>query len=153
VHRQSIIHSAVEFADGSIIAQLSHPDMCLPIQYALTYPDRKSCPIKRLDFAEMKRLDFAKPDFRKFPCLELALSAGRDGGTMPAVLSAANEAAVYAFLGHRIRFTDIARIVEKTIKRHKKVSNPGLDTIIHADKWARQLAEESIKNLKVKISS
>src|SRR3989344_4887880 len=77
IHRQSIIHSAVEFEDGSILAQMSHPDMCLPIQYAMTYPERKPCPIPRLDFARMSRLDFAAPDFRKFPCLELALSAGK----------------------------------------------------------------------------
>lgn len=141
IHRQSIIHSAVEFGDGSILAQMSHPDMCLPIQYALTYPERKPCPVKRLDFSEMKRLDFARPDFRKFPCLELALSAGRAGGTAPCVLSAANEVAVYAFLGRRIKFTDIPRIVEKTLSKHKIIKSPALEDLLEADLWAREEAK------------
>ena len=145
IHRQSIIHSAVEFEDGSILAQLSHPDMCLPIQYAMTYPERKPCPIKRLSFTGMKRLDFAAPDFRKFPCLGLALEAGRSGGTMPAVLSASNEVAVRAFLEKRIRFTDIAGIVEKVLHSHKKVRNPDLEEILESDRWARRKAAELIK--------
>lgn len=147
IHRQSIIHSAVEFMDGSIIAQLSHPDMCLPIQYAMTYPERKPCPIKRLDFAEMKRLDFEAPDFKMFPCLELALSAGRSGGTMPAVLSASNETAVYAFLAHRIAFTEIAKVVESVLAKHQKVERPNLEAILESDRWARALAEESVKRI------
>lgn len=171
IHPQSIIHSAVEFTDGSILAQLSHPDMCLPIQYALTYPERSPCLIQRLDFTEMKRLEFEKPDFRKFPCLALALEAGRAGGTMPAVLSAANEVAVYAFLRGKIRFTDIARVVEKVLSKgitypwgltyprgisypkHKKraatLSGAALDleTILESDQRARLCAEEVISKL------
>lgn len=144
IHRQSIIHSAVEFLDGSIIAQLSHPDMCLPIQYALTYPHRNPCSIKKLDLAEMGRLDFESPDFRKFPCLRLALDAGRKGGTMPAVLSASNEVAVHAFLNRKILFTDIARIVEKVLNCHRIVRNPGLEEILESDCWARRKVEEMI---------
>lgn len=140
IHPQSIIHSAIEFMDGSILAQLSHPDMCLPIQYALTYPERKPCPIKRLDFTEMKRLDFQEPDFHRFPCLNLALQAGRAGGTMPTVLSAANEIAVYAFLEGRIKFTDIPKIVEKTLSRHHRIADPDLDEILETDRWARATA-------------
>ena len=149
IHRQSIVHSAVEFEDGSIIAQLSHPDMCLPIQYALTYPERKPCPIPRLDFAQMNRLDFSAPDFRKFPCLGLALNAGRAGGTMPAVLSASNETAVHAFLGRKIRFTDIARVVEKVLESHGKIRDPGLDEILESDRWAREKAGEFISKIKI----
>ncbi|OGR82926.1 MAG: 1-deoxy-D-xylulose-5-phosphate reductoisomerase [Elusimicrobia bacterium RIFCSPLOWO2_01_FULL_54_10] len=141
IHRQSIIHSAVEFEDGSILAQMSHPDMCLPIQYALTYPERKPCPIPRLDFAKMKQLDFAEPDFRKFPCLELALSAGKAGGTAPCVLSAANEVAVYAFLAGKIKFTDIPKIVARVLGKHKIIKKPGLEDILDADRGARREAE------------
>jgi 1-deoxy-D-xylulose-5-phosphate reductoisomerase len=148
IHRQSIVHSAVEFEDGSVIAQLSHPDMCLPIQYALTYPERRPCPVRRLDFSRMKRLDFASPDFRKFPCLELALGAGRAGGTMPAVLSASNEVAVGSFLEQKIRFTDIARVVDKTIAGHKKIPNPCLDDILESDRWARRKAEEIVARIR-----
>ena len=144
IHRQSIIHSAVEFEDASILAQLSHPDMCLPIQYAMTYPKRTPCPIKRLDLAEVGRLDFEAPDFRKFPCLELALSAGKAGGTMPTVLSAANEVAVHAFLGKRVRFTDIPKVVEKVVSRHKRTAARSLEEILDADGWARAKAQEAV---------
>lgn len=149
IHRQSIIHSAVEFLDGSILAQLSHPDMCLPIQYALTYPHRKPCPIKRLDLSAIGRLDFDPPDFHRFPCLELALSAGKSGGTMPTVLSASNEIAVYAFLNHQIRFTDIAKVVEKVLTQHKKISNPNLEEVLESDQWARQLAEKTVSKIAI----
>lgn len=147
IHRQSILHSAVEFLDGSIIAQLSAPDMCLPIQYALTYPERKSCPVKKLNFSEMKRLDFESPDFRKFPCLQLALNAGREGGSVPAVLSAANEIAVYRFLDRRICFTDIAKVVEKVLVQHKKIVDPDLEEILESDRWARKIAEETVARI------
>ena len=142
IHRQSIIHSAVEFEDGSILAQMSHPDMCLPIQYAMTYPERKPCPIPRLDFAKMSRLDFAEPDFRKFPCLELALSAGKTGGTAPCALSAANEVAVHAFLHGEIKFTDIPRIVGKVLGKHKNIKHPDLEDILQTDAWARKEAQQ-----------
>ncbi len=141
IHRQSIIHSAVEFEDGSILAQLSHPDMCLPIQYAMTYPERFPCPIKRLNFAEMQRLDFAAPDFSRFPCLQLALQAGKTGGTAPCVLSAANEVAVYAFLDNKIKFTDIPKIIGKVLGKHKVVKNPDLEETLSADAWARKEAK------------
>src|SRR3989338_962168 len=144
INPQSIIHSAVEFIDGSILAQLSHPDMCLPIQYALTYPQRRSCPIKRLEFTEFKRFDFENPDFHKFPCLRIALEAAKSGGTMPTVLSAANEIAVYAFLNKKISFTDIPKVVEKTLSLHKKIIHPDLKAILTADLWARNNAEEII---------
>lgn len=148
IHPQSILHSAVEFTDGSILAQLSYPDMCLPIQYALTYPERNPCPIRRLDLTEIKKLDFEKPDFRKFPCLGLALEAGRLGGTMPCVLSAANEIAVYAFLRREIGFTEIAKVVEKVLSKHKKTSHPDLAEILQADRWARAQAQEAIARIK-----
>ena len=145
IHRQSIIHSAVEFEDGSLLAQMSHPDMCLPIQYALTYPERKPCPIPRLNFTQMRRLDFAAPDFRKFPCLNLALEAGREGGTAPCALSAANEIAVHAFLSGKIKFTDIPRIVEKVLGKHKNIKHPSLEDILQMDTWAREEARFALK--------
>lgn len=147
IHRQSIIHSAVEYADGSMIAQLSAPDMCLPIQYAITYPERRPCPIQKLDLFQVGRLDFQKPDFRRFPCLSLALQAGKAGGTMPAVLSAANEVAVYAFLEQRIRFTDIARVVESALTKHQRIAKPDLDEVLNADAWARRVARETVERL------
>jgi 1-deoxy-D-xylulose-5-phosphate reductoisomerase len=153
IHRQSIVHSAVEFADGSIIAQLSVPDMCLPIQYAMTYPARKPCPIKRLDLIEASRLDFEAPDFKRFPCLALALEAGRKGGTMPTALSAANEVAVNAFIQHRIRFTDIAKVVEKAVSKHRVLKEPGLDEIIGVDAWARAVAEETVGRIGSKFNN
>ncbi len=145
IHRQSIIHSAVEFEDGSILAQLSHPDMCLPIQYALTYPERKPCPIARLNLARIKQLDFEVPDFKRFPALNLALLAAKSGGTFPAALSASNEIAVYAFLNKRIRFTEIASVVEQVLERHKNTGRTDLESILFADQWARSKAEETIR--------
>ncbi len=145
IHRQSIVHSAVEYEDGSVLAQLSAPDMCLPIQYALTYPERKPCPIARLDLAKIKQLDFEFPDFNRFPALSLALSAAKSGGTTPAALSAANEVAVYAFLAKRIRFTEIAKVVEIVLDKHKRIKKPGLEEILDADRWARSVAEEYVR--------
>jgi len=142
IHPQSIVHSLVEFTDGAVLAQLSHPDMRLPIQYALTYPERLACPIKTLDLKEVGKLEFYPPDFNRFPCLALALAAGRKGGTMPTVLSAANEVAVGLFLNGRISFTDIPAIGEEVMRRHRKPSaNPGLDEILAADAWARGQAQ------------
>src|SRR5262249_37373169 len=112
IHPQSIVHSLVEFVDGATLAQLSWPDMCLPIQYALTYPERVPGRLEPLDLVKAKQLDFLKPDFRRFPCLALARDAGLKRGTWPTVLNAANEVAVRAFLDGRIRFTEIARYVE-----------------------------------------
>jgi 1-deoxy-D-xylulose-5-phosphate reductoisomerase len=144
IHPQSIVHSMVDFVDGSTIAQLSWPDMCLPIQYSLTYPHRLPGRLKTLDLIQAKRLEFLKPDFHRFPCLALAREAGAKRGTWPTVLNAANEVAVHAFLEGRIRFTDIARIVEKTLTRHQGMPAPSLETILEADRWGRELAEENV---------
>ena len=139
IHPQSIIHSMAEFADGSVLAQMSNPDMRLPIQYALTYPDRLPSSIVPLDLTKIARLEFYKPDFKKFPCLNLAFLAAKTGKTMPAVMNAANEIAVGAFLSKEILFTDIAKIVSKTMSAHKPLTG-GLDNIFDADAWARKFA-------------
>ena len=141
IHPQSIIHSMVEFADGSLKAQLSIPDMRFPIQYALSYPEHLPNPgLPRLDWKQIGSLTFEEPDFEKFPCLKMAIEAGRKGGTYPAVLSAADEVAVDLFLSKRIKFTDIAGIVGKTLSEHKQVVSPALEEIISADTWAREEA-------------
>jgi 1-deoxy-D-xylulose-5-phosphate reductoisomerase len=143
IHPQSIIHSMVEFTDGSIKAQLSYPDMRLPIQYALSYPERLPNPnLPRLDWKQISSLTFEPPDPDTFPCLKLAVEAGIRGGTCPAVLCAADEIAVELFLSQRIKFVDIARLVEKVLEQHKVIANPGLDEIIAADTWAREKARQ-----------
>lgn len=141
IHPQSIVHSLVEFIDGSVIAQLSLPDMRLPIQYALSYPDRYDGFISRLNLTTVSRLDFYHPDFRKFPCLELSYEALKIGGTMPAVLNAANEIAIKNFLLEKIPFIKIPKIIEKTMRSHKSISHPNLKEIRDADIWAREKAE------------
>lgn len=139
VHPQSIIHSMVEFADGSIKAQMSHPDMRLPIQYALTYPERwLNETLPRLDWYKTGELTFEAPDIESFPCLKLAVEAGKRAGTYPAVLCAADETAVELFLSGQIKFTDIARLVEQLLSEHQSVFHPALDDICDADRWARQ---------------
>jgi 1-deoxy-D-xylulose-5-phosphate reductoisomerase len=145
IHPQSIVHSMVEYADGSVIAQLSNPDMCLPIQYALTYPERVASNVKPLNFFEIGKLEFYKPDFDKFRCLSLAYYAAKKGYTVPAVMNAANEVSVAAFLNKEIKFTDIAKIVEKTIKFHKISKHMSLDTFLRADLWAKQYARKLIE--------
>jgi 1-deoxy-D-xylulose-5-phosphate reductoisomerase len=141
IHPQSIIHSMVEFIDGSLKAQLSCPDMRLPIQYALSYPQRWLNPeLPRLDWNNISSLDFEPVEYDRFPCLRLAMEAGQSGGTYPAVLCAADEVAVELFLSQRIGFTDIARIVQETLERHRNISQPSLDEILAADKWAREYA-------------
>ncbi|MCA6085243.1 1-deoxy-D-xylulose-5-phosphate reductoisomerase [Candidatus Endomicrobiellum agilis] len=147
IHPQSVVHSMVEYIDGSVIAQLSNPDMKLPIQYALTYPERLPSNIKPLNLVEINKLEFYKPDFNKFPCLKLAYYTAKKGRTMPAVMNAANEAAVAAFLNKEIKFTDIAKIVEKTVKAHKISENTSLDNFIEADLWSRQYAEKLINKV------
>jgi 1-deoxy-D-xylulose-5-phosphate reductoisomerase len=142
IHPQSIVHSFVEFVDSSIKAQLGVPDMRLPIQYALFYPERPPSELPRLDIANMGPLTFEAPDLGKFPCLRLALEAGRKGGTYPAVLSAADEVAVDLFLEERIRFVDIARVVEEVLGRHQSIPQPSLEQIMAADAWARESALE-----------
>jgi 1-deoxy-D-xylulose-5-phosphate reductoisomerase len=150
VHPQSIVHSMVEFADGSVKAQLGVPDMHLPIQYALTYPDRlPNDDLPRLDWSHFSDLEFKQPDMAKFPCLQLAIEVGKKGGTYPAALCAADEVAVDLFLREKIGFTDIPRIIEKVLEKHNNVPHPSLDDIHAADKWARrtvlELAGSSIK--------
>jgi 1-deoxy-D-xylulose-5-phosphate reductoisomerase len=139
IHPQSIIHSMVEFIDGSIKAQLGYPDMRLPIQYALSYPERLANPqLPRLDWDNISSLTFEQPDFDKFSCLKLAIEVGRKGGTCPAVLCAADEVAVDLFLQKRIKFGDIARYVGKVLEQHRAIVEPSLEEIIAADAWARE---------------
>jgi 1-deoxy-D-xylulose-5-phosphate reductoisomerase len=142
VHPQSVIHSMVEFVDGSWLAQLSTPDMCLPIQYALTYPDRAPSERVQTDFPRIGQLTFEPPDVDRFPALALARRAGEAGGTLPAVLNAANEVAVEAFLNGRINFPQVAELVRRTMDAHQVVAHPTLAQILEADDWARRAALE-----------
>jgi 1-deoxy-D-xylulose-5-phosphate reductoisomerase len=137
VHPQSVVHSMVEFIDGSIIAQLSTPDMCLPIQYALTFPERVSSERVRTNLAKLGSLTFEEPDRERFPALNLARRAGEVGGTLPSVLNAANEVAVEAFCNGKISFEQISQMVERTMDRHRVVEHPSLDEVLAADAWAR----------------
>ena len=142
VHPQSIVHSMVEFVDGSMLAQLSHSDMCFPIQYAVTWPERVPNALKPLRLAELGRLEFEEPRYDDFPALHLARRAGEAGGTMPAVLNAANEIAVEAFLEGRITFPRIWSLVEEAMNRSDHFARPSLDDIIKADGQARDLVRE-----------
>ena len=143
IHRQSIVHSMVEFPDGSVKAQLSYPDMHLPIQYALFYPRRVSNDsISRIDYTKAHTLTFEPVVCDDYPCLKLALEAAGKGGTFPAVLCAADEVAVDLFLKNSIRFTEIATIIEKTLSIHESIINPTLDEIVLSDIWAREIALE-----------
>jgi 1-deoxy-D-xylulose-5-phosphate reductoisomerase len=144
VHPQSIIHSMVEFVDTSIMAQLGMPDMRVPIAYALTYPDRIECDFPSLDLAEMKQLTFEEPDYKKFPCIKLAQEALETGQTMPAVLNAANEVAVQAFLDEAIPFKDIAETIRTTMHNHKCHAIDSLEDVQTADQWAREEAKKRI---------
>ena len=149
VHPQSIVHSMVEFADGSVKAQLSRPDMRLPIKYALTYPDRlPDDDLPRLDWEDFSDLEFRQPDTKKFPCLPLAVEAGKKGGAYPTVLCAADEVAVDLFLQEKIGFTDISRIVDEVLQKHESISSPSLDEILAADKWARQTTLETARSIR-----
>lgn len=142
IHRESIIHSLVEFADGAVLAQLGAPDMGVPIQYALTYPERLHGNAPRIDWNSIGRLHFAPPDRVSFPALELAYKAGEAGGSAPAVLNAANEEAVRLFLGGKIGFLDITRIIESVLNKHKVVSAPDFATLTEIDAEAREMACE-----------
>jgi 1-deoxy-D-xylulose-5-phosphate reductoisomerase len=147
VHPQSVIHSMVEFTDGATIAQLSMPDMRLPIGYALAYPNRIGTPFGRIDWASLRRLDFEAPDLSTFRCLGLAYAAGRAGGSAPAWLSAANEEAVDAFLAGRIRWTRIAEICDAVLQRHTEASDTSsmsVDDIVAADAAARRAAQKEL---------
>lgn len=146
IHPQSIVHSAVEFLDGSVIAQMGLPSMHIPIQYALTYPDTfEGIKTGTMDFAQIGRLEFEKPDLNKFPCLNLAYEAGIKGGTCPTVLNASNEEAVYAFLRGEIKLTEIYSIVYKALEQHNNIQNPELKDIIEADMEARIFAQKLLK--------
>ena len=139
IHPQSIVHSMVEFIDGSIKAQLSYPDMRLPIQYALSYPERLPNPrLPRLDWSHISKLTFEEPELDTFPCLKLAIEAGRRGGTYPAVLCAANEVAVELFLSQRIKFVEISHLVERALEQHQTITHPTLEEITAADAWAKE---------------
>lgn len=138
VHPQSVVHSMVEFIDGSIKAQLSPPDMRLPIQYALFYPERLPNKLPHLDFSNTSALTFEPPDREKFPCLRLALEAGLKGGTYPAVLCAADEVAVALFLEESIGFMNIPKLVADALEEHQSIPNPSLEDVLAADAWARE---------------
>jgi len=145
IHPQSVIHSLVEFEDTSVMAQLGLPDMRLPIQYALSYPERLPNPfLKRLNLAEVATLTFKKIDEARFPCFRIALDAGKAGGTVPAAMNAANEIAVFAFLQKKIGFMDIPRTVLKVVAAHRAVASPSLEEILAADAWARKEAENHV---------
>ena len=141
VHPQSVVHSMVEYVDGSIIAQLSTPDMCLPIQYALLYPERLRSDRVQTNFAKIGQLTFEEPDTDRFPALGLARRAGETGGTLPAVLNAANEVAVERFCARQLGFTGIAQLVTRVMNAHRVVEQPSLEQILEADRWARAEAE------------
>jgi 1-deoxy-D-xylulose-5-phosphate reductoisomerase len=141
VHPQSVVHSMVEFVDGSMLAQLSAPDMCLPIQYALTYPERVASQRVQTNLAQLGQLTFEEPDQERFPALKLARKAGEIGGTLPAVLNAANEVAVSAFIERQISFPQISEQVAGVMDRHKVVAHPSLEQILEADAWARKEAK------------
>jgi 1-deoxy-D-xylulose-5-phosphate reductoisomerase len=140
IHPESIIHSYVEFVDRSVIAQMGQPDMRVPIQYALTYPDRMKTPVQPLDLAKLGRLHFQPMDFDRFRCLRMAFESGKAGGTAPTVFNAANEVAVARFLQGSITFLQIEEIIERTLERHETIRNPGLEEIVWADAWAREQA-------------
>lgn len=142
VHPQSIVHSLVEYCDGSVMAQLGPPDMRTPISYALSHPDRLPPQWEKLSLELMQGLTFEEPRRKDFPCLDMAYAAGRAGGTMPAVLNAGNEVAVELFLKERIAFTDIARILEEVMAEHKVISDPNLDDLLETDDWARSRARD-----------
>jgi len=147
IHPQSVIHSMVEYVDGSIIAQLAAPDMRIAIQYALTYPERLPNNFSRLDLLKVGEITFESPDYKAFPCLKLAIEALKTGGTMPAVLNAANEVAVSMFLEEKIGFMDIPRIIEEIMDKHEVNISPSLDDIIEVDMWARM----EVMNLERKL--
>ena len=153
VHPQSIVHSMVEFCDGATIAQLSLPDMRLPIGYALGFPARAEAPFGRIDWARLSRLDFEPPDLDAFECLRLAYEAGRAGGTAPAALSAANEVAVEAFLAGRIRWIDIAGVGNAVLERHALSMPSTVDDVIAADHEARRLATEHVAYISARESA
>jgi 1-deoxy-D-xylulose-5-phosphate reductoisomerase len=147
IHPESIVHSMVETRDGALFAHMGVTAMAHPILYALVYPERRVNPFGRLELEKVRQLQFVPFDDRKYPALQLCIDAGKAGGTMPTVLNAANEIAVDAFLKKRLVFTDIVKVVEKTISVHEKVVNPDLTAIFNADSWAREKAQKAIRGL------
>jgi 1-deoxy-D-xylulose-5-phosphate reductoisomerase len=147
IHPEAIIHSMVEFIDGVVLAQLSATDMRVPIQYALSYPKRMPSEVSGLDFYKLKKFNFAKPDFKRFPCLELAYRAAEEKGTFPCVLNAANEVCVGEFLHERLSFMSIPKVARMVLDRHKNTTNPNLEDIREADAWARREAYGVIAKL------
>lgn len=146
VHAESIIHSMVEFVDGSMLAQLGVPDMRVPIQYALTYPDRLENPADRLDFSQIRQFNFEPPDFKRFPCLDLAYTAAEVGGTLPTVLSSSDEVVVDAFLNRQIGFMDIPAIIRRAMDLHDVVYEAELDQILEINRWTREITRKIIGN-------
>ncbi len=144
IHPESIVHSMVEFIDGSVLAQLGPPDMRLPIQYAITYPERQPRIVSRLSFNKVKKLNFAQPDIKRFPLLKLSQEVCLAGGTLPAALNAADEIAVAAFLEGRIKFGDIYKLISKVLAKYKVKNNPSLEDILDTDKWIRSITKEEI---------
>ncbi len=144
VHPEAIVHSMVDFIDGSVLAQLGITDMRLPIQYAMTYPDRLGCSLPPLDLVALKQLNFEAPQREKFPCLGFGYEAARVGGTLPAVLNAANETCVENFLADRLPFTQIAPTIRRVMDAHACVEHPGLDQILRADAWAREQVRQQM---------
>jgi 1-deoxy-D-xylulose-5-phosphate reductoisomerase len=146
IHPESIVHSLVEYCDGAMIGQFSLPDMALPIQYALTWPERRDGINRRLNLADVGKLNFYKPDYEKFPSLRLAYEVAARGGTCGAVLNAANEKAVEFFIAGKIKFGEITELVEKVLTNHNWISKPGLEELLQADKWAREEVIRCIRN-------
>jgi 1-deoxy-D-xylulose-5-phosphate reductoisomerase len=155
IHPQSIIHSMVELADSSVLAQLGWPDMKLPILYCMSWPSRLETPWRRLDLTEVGQLSFRAPDPAKYPCMDLAYAAGRAGGTMPAVLNAANEEAVAQFLEEKIHFLDIPKMIEGACEQHKAdlACSPSLDDVLAVDQWARQAVREQVNRGTTRMNS
>ena len=147
IHPQSVIHSMVEYADGSVLAQLGNPDMRTPIAHALAWPERIESGVRHLDLFDIARLDFAPPDLIRFPCLRLAVTAARTGGTAPAILNASNEVAVNAFLTHRVRFTQIGAVIEHTLASVQASEDTSLAAALEADDRARAVADKFIETL------
>jgi 1-deoxy-D-xylulose-5-phosphate reductoisomerase len=147
IHPQSIVHSMVDFIDGSTLAQLSYSDMCFPIQYAVTWPDRVPNTLPPLDFSKISKLEFFTPRYEDFPALNLARLAGERGDTLPAVMNAANEISVAGFLEGRVRFPQIWHVVEEVMNRHSAIAHPDLDAILEADQWARNEAQGCVESL------
>ena len=146
IHKESIIHSMIQTRDGAIKAQLGTPDMLIPIMYALSYPDRLNIDTERLDFNKISTMNFKSVDVNRYPAIRLAYDAGRKEGTMPTVFNAANEVAVDAFINKKLKFLSIEAVIEKTLLAHNNTSNPSLDEVLEADKWARDYASKLIES-------